>query len=170
MSQKGKGLQDLSMGGVARLTLAPFVLCAFLIASGQSVANNQNATPNDLKVGFCTPFIKQRYETTSLLVKLSPSEKIRESHQRYEAMFNKLRRFVLTRTKTLTLESLEEFMAAVESGTEEKNRIDSIRTSCISDSIKDAEPPNDRISACFKRRNVEFTKYEECEKMDFLPY
>jgi hypothetical protein len=95
---------------------------------------------------------------------------MKELHQKYESIFNKFRRFILARLESLTDESLREFRSAMDSGTEEKNRIDKIRDSCTSESMNEAGPPKDRMLACFKRRNVEVTKYEECEKLDFLPY
>jgi hypothetical protein len=158
------------LGGSAQLTVVALMVSSLTLASGTASGTTRQASLEDLRAGFCIPFIQQRYETASLSAKMNPSEKMKEVHQKYESMFNKLRRFILTRVESFTDDSLKEFRAAMASGQEERSRIDRIKVSCVSEAVKEDGPPNDRILACFKRRNVETTKYEECEKMDFLPY
>jgi hypothetical protein len=155
----------------AQPTAGVLLLSCLLVLSQSAIANPRQATPNDLKAGFCTPFIKARYDIFSALLKANPNEKAAiEYHQKYEAMFNKLRRFVMARAEAFDEVSRREFTAALDSGREEKNRVDAVIESCIIESGGYSSPRQEDMRACFKRRNVEVTKYEECERMDFLPY
>jgi hypothetical protein len=147
------------------------VLCCLLVVGGDAIATNRQATPEDLKAGYCIPFIKARHDMSSALVKARPDERTAvELHQKYKTVFNKLRRFVMARTESFDEPSRRDFSAALESGQEEKRRVDALMESCIIESGGYTSFRQDEAMACFKRKRVDVTKYEECEKLDFLPY
>jgi hypothetical protein len=167
----GGGSLICRLSALTGRVLALMVLCGLLVVGGDAIANTRRATPEDLKAGYCTPFIKARHDMFSALVKARPDERTAvELHQKYETIFNKLRRFVMARVESFDDHSLREFSAALESGEEEKRRVDALTESCIIESGGYANLRQDEAKACFKRKRVDMTKYEECERLDFLPY
>ncbi len=151
--------------------IAVLLLCGLLTGDRSAEATSRQVTSGDLKAAYCIPFVKARHDMFSALLKAKPNETVVvDLHQKYETIFNKLRRFVMARADAFDELSLREFSAALESGQEEKKRVDSLIESCIIESGGYTNPRQDEVKACFKRKKVEVTKYEECEKLDFLPY